>query len=139
MNVQVFKQGTPPKSGFAPMLYIPNGTTDVSFYEKAFGAVELRRFGNDDDSIHVSEFMLGEAYFHLHELTPNSTARDPEATGGHTTVEIGLFVDDVHAVVAQAIAAGATLSSPVQDYDYGYRQGNIVDPFGHIWQIQQAI
>lgn len=139
MNVQVFQQSKAPKTGFAPMLYIPNGTTDVGFYEKAFGATEARRFGNDDGSIHVSEFMLGESMFHLHEVTRNSTALDPVATGGHTTVEIGLFVPDVHAVVAQAVHAGAKITSPAEDYDYGYRQATIMDPFGHLWQIQQAI
>lgn len=50
---------------FAPQLYIPNGVTDISFYEKAFGAVELRRFSNDDDSIHVSELSINGALFHV--------------------------------------------------------------------------
>ncbi|MBD1363558.1 VOC family protein [Mucilaginibacter sp. ZT4R22] len=124
---------------FAPELFIPNGITDVSFYEKAFSAVELRRFGNDDGSIHVSEFSIGGTLFHLHEQTRNSNAVSPDAINGGTTVVIGLFVDDVHAVVAQAVAAGAIITSPVQDYDYGYRQGSIRDPFGHLWQIQKAI
>ncbi|NCI50307.1 VOC family protein [Sediminibacterium roseum] len=139
MNVQVFKSFRAPESGFAPMLYIPNGTTDVSFYEKAFGATETRRFGNSDGSIHVSEFVIEESMFHLHEVTKNAKALDPGATGGHTTVEIGLFVADVHAVVEKAVAAGATITSAVQDYDYGYRQATIKDPFGHLWTIQQAI
>jgi PhnB protein len=38
-----------------------------------------------------------------------------------------------------AIAAGATILSPAQDYDYGYRQGKIKDPFGHIWMIEKNI
>ncbi|MEO7213205.1 VOC family protein [Mucilaginibacter sp.] len=140
MNVKVFDQESAPKApkGFAPELFIPNGITDVSFYEQAFGAVELRRFGNDDGSIHVSEFTIGSAMFHLHEQTRHSGGLSPDTKGG-TTVLIGLFVDDVHAVVAKAEAAGATISSPVQDYDYGYRQGTVIDPFGHQWQIQQVI
>ncbi|MEP7254545.1 MAG: hypothetical protein ABI666_02160, partial [Ferruginibacter sp.] len=56
-----------PKTFFAPQLYIPNGVTDTSFYEKAFGAVELRRFTNDDSSIHVVEFSIDGNLFHLHE------------------------------------------------------------------------
>jgi PhnB protein len=141
MNVKVFNQGSAPKvpKGFAPELFIPSGITDVSFYEKAFGAVELRRFGNDDGSIHVSEFSIGGSLFHLHEQTRNSSAVSPDAIDNGTTVVIGLFVDDVHAVVEQAVAAGAIITSPVQDYDYGYRQGSIRDPFGHLWQIQKAI
>ena len=40
-------------------------------------------------------------------------------------------------VTAKAIAAGATALSPVQDYEYGYRQGTIRDPFGHHWCLER--
>jgi PhnB protein len=29
--------------------------------------------------------------------------------------------------------------SPVQDYEYGYRQGEIIDPFGHRWVLQKDL
>lgn len=126
------------KTFFAPELYIPRGTRDVDFYIQAFGAVELRRFSNDDGTIHVSELSIDGALFHLHEET-----RDPKlfAPGKYqgTTVIVGLFVPDVHAFVRKAIAAGAKEVSQVQDFDYGYRQGRIVDPHGHVWMIEQKI
>ena len=125
------------KTFFAPELTIDNGVTDVDFYEKAFGAVEVRRFSNDDGSIHVSELEIDGALFHLHEVTSLYTANPFKLAG--TTVTIGLFVEDVDAVIASAIEAGATLRSPAQDYFYGYRQGQIVDPHGHRWQIQKRI
>ena len=126
------------KPTFAPQLVIPNGVTDISFYINAFGAMELRRFSNDDGTIHVSELSINGALFHLHEQTEHSLAVSPDKY--HiTTVTIGLFVEDVHAVVAQAEAAGARIKSPVQDYDYGYRQGEVIDPFGHHWLIEKAI
>lgn len=123
---------------FAPELFIKNGVYDVSFYEKAFGAVELRKFMNDDGSYHVSELSIEGALFHLHEITAKTSLLEPSKHNG-TTVVIGLFVPDVHAFMNKAIAAGATEVSPVQDYDYGYRQGAIKDPFGHQWQIQMKI
>lgn len=122
---------------FAPMLIIPNGITDVGFYTKAFGAEELRRWSNDDGSIHVVEFSINGAMFHLHEQWETKLISPQRA--GASTVSINIFVDDVHAVVARAEAAGARITSPVQDYDYGYRQGDIVDPFGHCWQIQSPL
>ncbi|WP_216846722.1 hypothetical protein [Mucilaginibacter sp. L196] len=42
------------KATFAPVLYIRNGTINIDFYKNAFGAIELRRFNNDDGSIHVA-------------------------------------------------------------------------------------
>jgi PhnB protein len=50
-----------------------------------------------------------------------------------------LFVSDVDEVMSNAIRAGAVEISPAQDYEYGYRQGTIKDPFGHYWQIQKKI
>jgi PhnB protein len=124
------------KTTFAPMLVINNGVRDIDFYKKAFGAIELRRFSNDDGTIHVSEMEIDGAMFHLHEQGKISSSPD---TLKSTTVSIGLFVDDVHAVMAKAVEAGAKIISPIEDYDYGYRQGDIVDPFGHWWQIQKDL
>jgi len=123
---------------FAPMLYIKNGCMDVSFYSKAFGAIELRRFSNDDGSIHVAEFSMDGAMFHLHEITANTAFFDPQKYNG-TTTAIGLFVDDVDVVMTSAIAAGAEETSPAKDYEYGYRQGEVMDPFGHRWVIQMKL
>jgi PhnB protein len=126
------------KISFAPQLYIKNGIKDISFYVKAFGAVELRRFSDDDGSIHVSELSINGNVFHLHEIGSKTTYFSPDKHQG-TTVMIGLFVPDVDAVMNSAVAAGATIISPAQDYDYGYRQGEIKDPFGHYWLIEKNI
>jgi PhnB protein len=126
------------KTYFAPQLYIKNGTSDISFYEKAFGATELMKFTNDDGSIHVAELSIDGAIFHLHEETLNATHFNPQRHNG-TTVLIGLFVPDVDIVMTRATQAGAIVLSPAQSYDYGYRQGEIKDPFGHIWMIEMKI
>jgi PhnB protein len=123
---------------FAPQLFIPSGVSDISFYTKAFGATELRRFSNDDGSVHVAELSINGALFHLHEAKHRAGQLEPAVHQG-TTVLIGLFVPDVDAVMRSAEAAGATVLSPAQDYDYGYRQGNLLDPFGHQWMIEQQI
>jgi PhnB protein len=123
---------------FAPELFINNGVKDISFYEKAFGASEQLRFSNDDGSIHVVELSINGAIFHVHEITAREYFFSPDKNNG-TTIRIGLFVSDVDNVIKNAINAGAIEISPAQDYDYGYRQGTIKDPFGHYWQIQKKI
>ena len=62
---------------FAPQRFIKNGITNIDFYTKAFGATELRRWANDDGSIHVAELSIGGAIFHLHEHTNNWDDRCP--------------------------------------------------------------
>ena len=120
---------------FAPELHIPNGTFQVDFYTK-FGATENFCLRNDDGSIHVVELQFDGAIFHLHETMRE--ALEPISAGGVTAV-IGLFVPDVAEVMQKAINAGATEINPVEDHDYGYRQGMFQDPFGHYWQIQKKI
>ena len=44
-------------------------------------------------------------------------------------------MENVDAVFAQAIDAGAKAIRPVQDQFYGDRTGTLEDPFGHIWFI----
>ena len=73
----------------------------------------------------------------MHEIT--STHFFSPDKHNACTCCIGLFVPDVDAVMNQAILAGATEISPAEDYEYGYRQGTIKDPFGHFWQIQKKI
>ena len=123
---------------FAPELFISNGVKDISFYEQAFGAAVQMRFSNDDGSVHVAQLSIGGTIFHLHEVTADGNFFSPGKHNG-TTIRVGLFVTNVDKVMDTAIKAGAVEISAAQDYDYGYRQGILKDPFGHYWQIQQKI
>jgi len=127
-----------PKTAFVPMLIIPSNTIDIDFYKTAFGALELRRWKNDDGSIHVAELEIDGAMFHLHEENITKGRFSPAVYDGITT-EIGLMVADVDSVMKKAIAAGAKEINPATSYDYGYRQGDIEDPFGHRWTIESVI
>jgi PhnB protein len=123
---------------FAPQLFIPSGVKDISFYLNAFGAKETIKFLNDDGTVHVVELSINGTIFHLHEEGVQKGRLTPNEANGITTL-IGLFVEDVELVMNNALKAGATLLNPVQDYDYGYRQGDIMDPFGHQWMIEKKI
>jgi len=123
---------------FAPQLCIPSGTTDISFYTKGLGATELRSWKSDDGSYHVAELSIDGVIFHVHEDNESKQRYSPSRVNGCTTI-IGLFVADVDLVINNAVAAGAKLTEPAQDYDYGYRQGNFIDPFGHEWLIEKKI
>ena len=65
---------------------------------------------------------------------PEIGALGPTTVGG-SPVSLHLYVEDVDAVVARAVAAGATLVRPVADQFYGDRVGGVADPFGHRWFI----
>jgi PhnB protein len=123
---------------FAPHLTLRNVLAGMEFYEKAFGAIELRRWSNQDGSVHVAEMAIEGTLFHLHEEVPAKGELSPETVRATTSI-IGIFVPDPHAFVKRGVAAGGKESSPVQDYEYGYRQGTMIDPFGHHWLIEKKI
>lgn len=93
------------KPFFAPQLLINNGTIDIPFYAKAFGATENLCFYNDDGSIHVAELSIDGTIFHLHEVTKPYFI-SPNKHKGTTTI-IGLLVPNVDAVMGSAIIAGS--------------------------------
>ncbi|MCA6094720.1 VOC family protein [Streptomyces sp. SCA3-4] len=103
----------------------------ISFYVQAFRAEELFRLDGPDGrilhaeiSIQGSTIMLGDAE------GPHFGA--PTAIGG-TTVGLHVYVDDVDALVRQAVAAGADLLQPPTDQFHGDRTAILRDPFGHVW------
>jgi len=126
------------KTAFVPQLAISHGTMDLDFYKKAFNATETKHITNDDGSIHVSEMFIDGAMFHFHEESWDGYTFSPSKYKGITTT-IGLMVNDADAVMASAVAAGASIISPATSYDYGYRQGTIQDPLGHHWIIEAVI
>ncbi|HEY4288774.1 MAG TPA: VOC family protein [Puia sp.] len=126
-------------NSFAPSLSLRVVAPAVEFYKKAFGVTESRIFKNDDGSIHVAELLFGDAVFFMHEeMSKPDSEKAPESLKG-TTVVLTIFVDDPDALMASALAAGARELNPMQDHFYGYRQGVVIDPFGHQWMLQKKI
>ena len=123
---------------FAPQLIVQDGAAAIEFYKKAFGVEELRRWSNDDGSVHVAELSFNGAMFHIKQEQIEKSRLSPVTAKGYTTI-IGVFVEDVDATVDKALKNGAKLLSALQDYEYGYRQANIIDPFGHEWLIEKKI
>src|SRR5206468_2198208 len=85
----------------------------------ADGAREIMRF-EAGGSIPHCELLIGESLIFLGEEAPEYGFPGPERLGG-SPVSIQLLVDDADAMVAQAVAAGARLITPVADQFYGDR------------------
>ena len=54
-------------------------------------------------------------------------------------MRIDLIVADPDGVARRALDAGAREMFPVEDRDYGFRQGRVVDPEGHHWLIGKPL
>ena len=117
-----------------PYLAVKRAAEAIDFYKRAFGASEVSRLRMPDGKIGHAEIQIGDSRIMLSDEFPEYGARSPESIGA-TPVSIHLYVEDVDSLVAQAAAAGATITSPAKDYEYGERQANLKDPFGHSWTL----
>ena len=121
-----------------PYLIVADGAAAVAFYEKIFGGKIRLRLGRPDGKIGHAELDIGDSVMMLADEYPLMDAKAPAAYGG-TPVSLHLYVADVDAVIAQAIAAGAKLKRPVENQFYGDRLGTVEDPFGHVWHISTHV
>ena len=121
-----------------PYLIIKGAAEAIEFYKKAFGAMELFRMGQPDGRIGHAEIKIGDSAIMLADEFPELGHKSPKSLGG-SPVSLMIYVEDVDAVFAQAIASGAAEERPVEDKFYGDRGGSLVDPFGHIWHIATHI
>lgn len=117
-----------------PYLIIKGAAAAIEFYKKAFGAVELCRMGGPGDQVMHAEIKIGDSVLMVSDEYPDMNHRGPQSRGG-TTVSILLYVEDVDKSYAQAVAAGAAATRPVQDQFWGDRMGTLTDPFGHVWSM----
>jgi len=117
-----------------PYLIVNDAAQAIEFYKEAFGATELLRMAKPDGKIGHAEIRIGDSTIMLADEFPEMGARSPQSFGG-SPVSIFLYVENVDAVFAQTVAAGAVVERPVADQFYGDRMGGVKDPFGHAWSI----
>lgn len=128
----------PIPSGFhtlTPHLVVKGASKAIEFYKKAFGAEEIGRVpGPDGKSLMHADLRIGDSHVFLVDEFPEMGCRGPESIGG-TPVTIHMYVEDVDAAFAKAVAAGAQVKMPLSDMFWGDRYGVLADPFGHAWSI----
>jgi PhnB protein len=117
-----------------PYLIIKGAAGALDFYKKAFGAEELMRHATPDGRVGHAEIKIGDSRIMLADEFPEMNAVGPQSLGG-TPVGFCIYLADVDAAAARAIAAGAKVERPVQDQFYGDRSGTLIDPFGHKWTL----
>lgn len=121
-------------SAVTPYLALRGAAQAIEFYKKAFGAKEIVRMPGPEGKIGHAEVQIGDARVMLADEFEAMAFLGPQTRGG-STVQLYLYVKDVDATFARAIAAGAKVVRAVEDQFYGDRSGSIEDPFGHLWHV----
>ncbi len=114
----------------SPYLIVSGASRTIDFLRQVFGAEELRRFAGPDGLLMHAEVRLDDTVLML----ADGTAAWPP-TPGHVHV----YVPDVDAVYARALAAGATsVQAPVKKDDDDKR-GGVKDAGGTTWWIATKV
>ena len=109
----------------SPYLISQGAQRVIDFMERALGATPLRRYDLPDGSIMHAEMKVGDSVVMIGEA---GDAWPPVPTHIH------VYVDDVDAVFARALAAGGTeLQKPSQRHGDPDRRGGVKDPAGNSW------
>ena len=117
-----------------PYLAVDDAAEAIEYYTKAFGAKERVRMATPDGKVGHAELEIGDSLVMLSDPFPQASTKTPSELGG-TSVSVFMYVEDVDAVVKQAVDAGAIVTMEVADQFWGDRFGSVTDPFGHLWSI----
>jgi uncharacterized glyoxalase superfamily protein PhnB len=123
------------RGGLIAYLQVDGATRAAEFYSRAFGAEVAAAHPVDDKgrTMHVhlyingTSLMMGDAYpEHGHSLQ--------KAQG----FSLMLPVNDIDSWWTRAIDAGCESVMPVQEMFWGDRYGQLRDPFGVLWALNQG-
>ena len=114
-----------------------NGQVESSFRYGGSPAAATAPPGWDDKIMHAT-LRIGDSPFMLNDEFPAMGGKGPQALGG-SPVTMHLYVADVDALFARAVAAGAMVTMPLADQFWGSRYGQLEDPFGHRWSLATHI
>jgi PhnB protein len=125
------------RTTIAPMLSVRRGASAVDFYQAAFGAKVLFRLDGEDGGV-VAQLAVDDADFWVADESPAHQNFSPESLGG-ASARMVVVAADPDALFDKAVAAGASVVSPMADQPYGWRVGRVVDPYGHHWEISKPL
>lgn len=119
--------------GVTPYLIVSGADAAIDWYQRALGAKLVYRMEWGGKVGHA-ELALGDGHVMLADEFPDMGHLSPQSRGG-TSVSMLVYVADVDAAHATALAEGATETQPLETKPWGDRAAGIEDPFGHRWTL----
>jgi uncharacterized glyoxalase superfamily protein PhnB len=121
-----------PSAVVIPVLIYPDVREAVAWLTAAFGFVERVQIGED----HRSQMNVGDGG----AVIIGDVRRDRvPPRPGESTHSVMVRVDDANAHVARAREHGAKILMEPTDFEYGERQYEAEDPFGHRWTFSETL
>ena len=124
------------KGGVVAYLQIDGANKAAAFYQRAFGAEIAAAHPEDDKgrTMHVHVYINGSSVM-LSDPFPEQGCALEKPQG----FSMMLPVDDIEAWWNRAVEAGAEIVMPYQEMFWGDLYGQLRDPFGVTWAMNQAL
>ena len=130
-------------SPITPYLTVRGAAAAIDFYCRAFGAAERMRMPAPDGQrlMHAELGVNGGVIFLSDEFPEHGCSGAPEASAPPpVAVSLALgTAQEVDAIHARALAAGATSEMGPMDAFWGARFATLRDPFGHRWMLNAPL
>jgi PhnB protein len=122
-----------------PHLVVRDTVRAIEWYTAVLGAEERgARIAAPGGKLMHAELWFGDSAVMLADEFPEIGILSPLSIGD-TPVVLALLSPDADAIWERALASGATERHPMQDQFWGDRQGQLSDPFGHVWNIGRHV
>ena len=120
--------------GLVTYLQVDGASKASEFYAKAFGATEVFRHPVDDKgrTMHIHLYVNGSSL-----MLSDSFPEYGHALEKPQAFNLTLQVKDFDSWWKRAVDAGATIVLPLQDMFWGARYGQLRDPFGVLWSMNE--
>lgn len=124
------------KGGLVAYLVLAGAVKAAAFYERAFGARIATLIAPDAQgrTMHVHLYVNGSSLM-LSDAFPEHGCAFQPPQGFNLTLQ----VDDIDAWWDRAVAAGAEQVMAPQEMFWGARYGQLRDPFGVVWALNQPL
>ena len=121
-----------------PRLFCRDPENEISFCRDVFDAtVQNRREDLTGKLVHAL-VGIGPALVMIESEWEQVSNRAP-ALNGSTPVVLYVYVEDVDATAAKAMARGAHTLSPAEDQPWGDRTAWLMDAQGHVWTVASRV
>jgi uncharacterized glyoxalase superfamily protein PhnB len=120
-----------PNAAVIPVLVYPDVREAVAWLSSAFGFVERVKIGDG----HRAQLSFGDAALIVGDVGGERRAPQPDSRSHGVLVR----VEDAHAHCTHAREHGALVTMEPRDFEYGERQYNATDPWGHVWTFSESL
>ncbi|MEO8277338.1 MAG: VOC family protein [Thermoanaerobaculia bacterium] len=117
-------------SSVSPYLIVEGAAATIEFLQQVFGATLLRSFAGDDGTVRHSEVRIEDSVLMVADGQEGWPARP---------AHVHVYVRDVDAAFARALAAGATSVQAPAKKDDADRRSGVTDPGGTTWWIATKV